>query len=111
MKVLCDKCSGTGRLEVTVEQELVDRVLREAAEDWKIAAATICGPSRRRDIVAARRYVVRELRQAGMGLKVIGMHLGWRDHSTIHHLLQKPKLSGAALSAQQKSHGTVPSTD
>lgn len=83
MRQRCKTCEGRGYVEITVREEVGARILLEAAADWKLTTGDLTGPSRRKDIVEARRYVARDLRERGFRLKEIGQTLGGRDHATI----------------------------
>lgn len=87
MRYPCKLCAGTGFIELTSEEERAQRLLQEAAEDWKIPLDALIGPRRTRKLVDARRSVAIELRNLGMPLKTIGFWLGNRDHATIINLL------------------------
>lgn len=87
MRYPCKVCAGRGFIEITGMDERAQRLLQEAAEDWKIPMDALIGPRRTRKLVEARRSVAFELRNLGMPLKTIGYWLGGRDHSTIIHLL------------------------
>lgn len=82
-------------MEVNSVDERIKQILLEAAADWNITLEELCGRSRRKNIVEARRYAARELRNRGLHLKEIGRWLGWRDHSTIVHMLEPTENAAA----------------
>lgn len=67
------------------------------AKEMAAIVAPVCGVSpkaifsglRMRPAVLARMAVAKALRDRGLSLSVIGKAMGGRDHSTIHHLLEK----------------------
>ena len=84
----CPNCGGTGTIQVSQMELDARRIIAEAAEDWSITADILCGPSRRQDIVEARRHAAHQLRSLGLPLKAVGHFLGGRDHATVINLLR-----------------------
>jgi hypothetical protein len=107
MRRICPHCRGSGYLApVSPAEEIAERFLAETAEDFQLTPEEIQGPGRRQDIVAARRYMARELRRRGLRLKEIGAVLGNRDHSTVINLLSgKRARTGNAEYAAGESRG------
>jgi uncharacterized protein YigA (DUF484 family) len=107
MRRTCSTCHGAGYLEVQGAidlEELARRIIAEVAEDYQITPAILCGPSRKKGDVEARRYAAHELRRHNLPLKAIGRWLGYRDHSTILNLLNgKARRTGSVAAASDES--------
>ena len=92
MRVKCGRCDGTGWLEVVdrtwEESVAAEHILSTAAAQYGMTVELLTGSGRQYRLVEARRLAARRMRDEGMSLKAIGMHLGGRDHSTVHALLR-----------------------
>lgn len=67
----------------------VGEIIREVAQLHDTTDVAIRGACRIPRIVEARRDAARRLRTRGLSLRVVGMALGGRDHSTIINLLRE----------------------
>ena len=88
VKKRCPFC-GSEVMEIRPDYELAMRIITEVADEHLITPEELISPSRTARYVTARDCAALRLRHAGFMLKEIGMYLGGRDHSTIHHSLQK----------------------
>lgn len=68
-------------------------ICKDACRIHGITHAQLIGLSRKKDCVAARKYVIETMRTRGASLPQIGRVLGNRDHTTILHHVQKMGLA------------------
>jgi len=80
--------TGAEQQEQTGREEYVQELVRQAARAMGVTPDAIYGPRREQAIVEARWAVIARLYEQGWGLVDIGRALG-RDHSSIHHALQR----------------------
>ena len=66
----------------------VSEIIREVARLHGTTEIAIRGACRVRRVVAARRDAARRLRLRGLSLRVVGIALGARHHTTIMNLLE-----------------------
>ena len=68
-----------------------ETLLREEAARFGLSSADLLGPSRKRKVVAARCAAMRRVwSETTLSLPAIGRLFG-RDHTTVLHMLRKPK--------------------
>ncbi len=84
-EVLSDVIAASAPRQVTAKQ-----ILQATAEAFDLSVEEICGPSRRRPLVAARQmamYLFREL--TDYSFPAIAREFGDRDHTTVMHAQKK----------------------
>lgn len=70
-------------------------VAAETCRRWGVTFDAVAGPGTTRQIVAARRDLVRQLRaKTAMSYVEIGLYLGGRHHTTVSHLDRYDRADG-----------------
>ena len=84
-------CEAMIRTPERTGPELTPALIRDAtAESWGVAPDGLISKRRTKDLTVPRQvamYLIKEL--LGTPLVQIGKHFGGRDHSTVHHSVQK----------------------
>ena len=70
---------------------VVREELRRAAAEHTVTARSLLGPSRHKNVVAARLEVMRFLRQRGYSYPQIGRLFEMHHATVMHHLKDKPE--------------------
>ncbi len=82
---------GVIRKEATRESTLTPEAIgRATAEAWGVEPEALASKRRTKDLTVPRQvamYLIKDL--LGLSLVRIGKHFGGRDHSTVHHSIQK----------------------
>lgn len=71
------------------EPSLLDRICEQVESRFRVSHQMLLGPSRLKNIVYARQLAMYLAREAGMSLSSIGTYFGGRDHTTVHHAVEK----------------------
>jgi len=112
MRITCATCGGSGTIDISVRGDAIERgktLLSELADLRGTTLAEIVGPRRLPALVAIRREAAQLMRdETSLTLKAIGLLLGHRDHSTIHHYLYGKRARTASATPGTGSDGRRP---
>lgn len=67
-------------------------IVAKVAIEMGVPGRIMRAPTRRQTVFRARAEAMRRLKEAGYGLRQIGMYFGGRDHTTVLHAIERAKL-------------------